>query len=89
MKRTDEIRRVDSCLNKAHDDEPIFVLRANDPVAAQVIRYWAILYTRQKHGENFEAHGSAALTAPQLNKMMEAHQCADDMEAWRARNAKG
>lgn len=30
-----------SCLNKAADDEPIFVLRGNDPVAAMVVRNWA------------------------------------------------
>ena len=32
-----------SCLNKASADEPVFLLRANDPVAAQAIRHWATM----------------------------------------------
>ena len=32
-----------SCLNKAADDEPIFVLRAQDVTAAKTIRDWAQL----------------------------------------------
>lgn len=32
-----------SCLNKAKPDEPIFILRANDPIAAQTIRLWAVM----------------------------------------------
>lgn len=87
MKRRDEMSRVDSCLNKAGDDEPVFVLRANDELAAEVVRYWASKYMAQKMGENFETRGSAALTAPQLNKAMEARQLASDMDEWRARQA--
>lgn len=32
-----------SCLNKADPNEPIFVLRAKDPLAAMTIRYWAAM----------------------------------------------
>lgn len=32
-----------SCLTRADDNEPVFVLRAKDPIAGAVIRYWAEL----------------------------------------------
>lgn len=41
MKKHDEFENPGSCLNKAQDDEPIFVLRANDPLAPMVVRLWA------------------------------------------------
>ena len=31
-----------SCYDKAHPDEPIFVLRAQDPMAAAIVRVWAV-----------------------------------------------
>lgn len=41
MKKADEIANPDSCLNKAGDDEPIFVLRGQDRAAPGAIRQWA------------------------------------------------
>ena len=35
------LRDPQSCLNKAGSQEPVFVLRARDPLAAQTIRLWA------------------------------------------------
>lgn len=32
-----------SCLSKARDDEPIFILRAQDILAPIVVKYWATL----------------------------------------------
>jgi len=43
MNKSDELLQPTSCLNKALPDEPVFVLRANDPVAAQAIRHWATM----------------------------------------------
>jgi len=31
----------DSCWNKAEDDEPLFILRAQDALAPIVVKYWA------------------------------------------------
>lgn len=56
-----------SCLNKAASDEPLFVLRAKDPLAAQTVRHWAVMAT----GEHEEA------------KIIEALKVADEMDAWR------
>ncbi len=41
MKKIDEISDPSSCINKADNDEPVFVLRANDPLAPAVVDYWA------------------------------------------------
>lgn len=41
MKKRDELADPKSCLNRAQDDEPIFVLLGRDPAAAETIRYWA------------------------------------------------
>lgn len=41
MLKRDEIVNPQSCLNKAADDELVFVLRARDPIAAEVVEFWA------------------------------------------------
>ena len=56
----------DSCLARARDDEPIFVLRAQDMFAPELVRKWAELAFQ----------GTPAL------KIEEALACADAMEAW-------
>jgi hypothetical protein len=38
--KADELRDPLSCLNKADAEEPIFVLRAKDPLFAQTVRLW-------------------------------------------------
>jgi len=41
MKKRDEIEQPGSCLNKAAEDEPLFVLRAKDPHAPGAVEHWA------------------------------------------------
>lgn len=67
MLKKDEWDSESSCWNKAASDEPVFVLRANDPVASMVIRHWAQLA--------FGTHKS--------DKIAEARRCANAMDAWR------
>jgi len=43
MLKRAELATQTSCLNKADPEEPIFVLRANDPLAAQAVRLWAAM----------------------------------------------
>jgi hypothetical protein len=38
--KKDEIEHTESCLNKARDDERLFVLLARDPAAPVAIRAW-------------------------------------------------
>ena len=67
------------CYAAAADDEPLFVLRANDPLAPSLLRIWVelrdmnfpwttVLPRARKH---------------EADKLREALQCADAMAAWR------
>lgn len=55
------------CLEKAKDDEPIFVLRAQDKLAADTVRHWIQL--ARDHG------------TPQAT-LQEAEECVLAMERW-------
>lgn len=70
MKKADELREPTSCLSKASPDEPIFVLRANDPLAPQTIRAWAAM----AHDEH------------EVPKIQDAQDLAEAMENWHAQN---
>lgn len=60
---------------KAGEDEPIFTLRAKDPLAPQIIRRWANLV---------EAEIAEETRPPfDIAKVAEARKTADDMELWR------
>lgn len=67
MKKSDEIKSSTSCLNKAADDEPIFVLRGKDMVAPRVVEYWAQL----------------ASGVHETEKIDEALNLAEAMRIWR------
>jgi len=62
-----ELANPTSCLNKAAPDEPVFVLRAKDALAAQTVRLWAAMA--------FERH--------EPEKLKEALDLADRMDKWR------
>jgi hypothetical protein len=61
----------DKCLKNAADDEPIFVLRAQDNMAPDTVRVWA--RTAQTRGVN-------------PRKVKEAFDIADKMEKWAKEN---
>ena len=42
MLKTEELADPNSCINKAANDEPVFVLRAHDPVFSKVVRFWVM-----------------------------------------------
>ena len=60
----------DVCLDKVADNEPIFVLRAQDRLAPGLVRAWAM---------QAEAHGCAP------DKLREAYELAEAMEQWPTR----
>jgi hypothetical protein len=62
--------RVAGCFAKAAEDEPLFVLRAQDKLAPIVIRLWAEL---------------AAFNGAGLEKVHEAKRLAFEMEQWPSR----
>lgn len=61
------------CYDNAHPDEPVFVLRAQDMLAPEIVREWA--YRAQAAGTPEE-------------KVSEARRCADRMEDWQIQNSK-
>lgn len=63
----------ESCLVKAKSDEPLFVLRANDPIAAETVMFWA-----RRAGEG---------TDHSPEKRADARKIAAEMGAWRNRRA--
>lgn len=40
MIKSEETTNPNSCLNQAEDDEPVFVLRAHDPLAPVIVSKW-------------------------------------------------
>lgn len=81
MLKRDELYDLNSCLNKAAPDEPIFVLRANDESAASQVRAWAGHYYHSKGTEY------GIIDIRQREKYNDALATADQMDAWR--KAKG
>lgn len=71
MNKRDEIEYTESCLNKARDNERLFVLLARDPAAPIAIRAW--VKERLRLGKN-------VLTDAQI---IEALDCANLMEVER------
>lgn len=78
MIKRDELANPNSCINRADDDEPVFVLRAHDPAAPEIVREWADAYASRK-----EDKGSV-MTETQRAKYREALNLAQLMEVWQA-----
>lgn len=76
MIKEQELLNPNSCLNKAANGEPIFVLRANDVNASDLVTVWAIKYMNNKGGW-------AKMDARQQAKFTEALHCAHTMKEWR------
>ncbi len=62
------------CYDKAADDEPMFVLRAKDPLAPILVRLWADL--------------RGQVTPHNTLKIQSARQCAVDMQEYHDRLAR-
>ena len=71
---------VSGCFASAAQDEPVFVLRAQDATAPDFVRAWAQRY-RQLHGESVMGWTDPKKKA----KYEDAMKCADAMEAWPTR----
>jgi hypothetical protein len=66
--------RGDGCLGNSADEEPVFVLCARDPGASEMVRLWA---------ENAQHMGVP------LEKVLEALEVVNAMDAWRAAHGGG
>jgi hypothetical protein len=71
----------ESCLNQADWQEPIFVLRANDELAADTVRGWAGRYLMSKGGPD-------KCSKAQYAKYIEALRLASEMEVWSKSKSK-
>ena len=71
------LKATDSCLAKVKDDEPIFVLRAQDAYAPILVRFWANLVASQYRKEG----------RTMTPKVKEAEVLALQMEDWQRANA--
>ena len=67
------------CYEAAATDEPIFTLRANDPLAPGLVEIWAQQYDSLKH--RYSVTGT--ITEEQRKKIQEARQCAEAMRVWK------
>jgi hypothetical protein len=72
MIKRDEIAHKSSCLNKARDEERLFVMLARDPASPVAIRAWIAERIR------------IGLNAPGDEQIREAFECANFMELERA-----
>lgn len=61
------------CYENAADDEPIFVLKAHDKLAPEIVREWA--------------YRAMVAGTPQV-KVDEARRLADEMENWQVANGR-
>lgn len=83
MIKSHELSSPKSCLNRAQDDEPLFVLRANDELAPGIVHEWAEKYRwRKSHTLDGKL---MTLSREQLDKYKYAHELADEMSKWKAR----
>lgn len=81
MLKRDELKDENSCLNRAHEAEPLFVLRANDENAPSAVAAWARDYVQSKGGWN-------AMTDQQKKKYTEAMDIASSMRIWKMQQHK-
>lgn len=85
MKKCEVLLRPDSCLNKAATNEPVFVLRAKDPVAAQAVRLWASMAEGLHEGIKVEDALKVAATMDEWREDMKRPVCASEAAAQDAR----
>jgi len=77
--KREELATHESCLNRAHDDEPLFVLRANDSSAPYAVMAWADDYCMRK--KKCGGYGERA-----KEKFEDAYRTARMMIEWRGEN---
>lgn len=61
-------KKTDTCIQKAFDDEPLFVLMARDPMAYPTVMFWISLSESHHDGAKIEEAKQIA------TKMFELHQ---------------
>jgi len=76
MIKREELSNPNSCLNRAKDDEVVFVLRAHDITAPSVIRYWCIeRIATGKNKRDDEQIMSALADAERMERQRKGEDC--------------
>jgi hypothetical protein len=75
--KQEELQSTTGCLAKAAYDEPIFILRAHDKLAPEVVRHWITLVEGARIAEGGSTEKNLG-----CKKLQEAHSLAARMEAW-------
>ena len=70
------------CYDKLDPDEPMFVLMGRDPQAGYIVRCWAEDRVRKIAADRDGGVISSVQYELEMNKVLEAYKCADDMDAW-------
>lgn len=82
---------IDGCFARAVDDEPLFVLKATDELAPEIVREWARRYLLSKLHFVLTDLGEPIRTpeihVARVQKYQEALELADQMDAWRKLHA--
>ena len=75
MIKREELSNPNSCINRAADDEPVFVLLAHDPVAAEVVRTWCAMARHYHEPEKIEEASALAQDMDDYQmRLMEKHR---------------
>jgi len=74
--KQENVENVKSCWSRAEDDEPVFVLKATDASAPDLVRRWAVDYKKLK--VRLGCFGSR-----EAEKYNDALSTADAMVEWR------
>lgn len=89
--KREELVNASGCLGKAHDDEPIFILRAHDLLAPFIVRQWARMYyvlnttARNISSNPFKPDIRLSVSESVQRKHDEAMRLADAMDKWHDR----
>lgn len=78
--KREELESTTGCLAKAADDEPIFVLRAQDATAPMAVRNWidGVVVQHYRDGQ--------VMSVKLRSKLEEARRLAVRMEQWQRAN---
>ena len=73
---------TNKCLEKAADDEPIFVLRAQDIIASSTVKYWALALHLAICNKGLKGRARHKISECSQPKIKEALELATKMEQW-------
>lgn len=74
------------CYAKLGDDEPFFVLRANDPLAPNIVMEWVRARIHETNMSPLDSSVDIEIMEREKEKLKEAIDCSRSMTIWREAN---